>query len=1508
MDPQAARRVSCASYSHDHPLTMRHFTLFASLLALPLLASAQPPCSGYPLEITGQPQPGNAAVFWASSQPQAMNYVWSFGDGSTGSGTQVSHAYNAPGLYAVCVSAFWWSPNTLDSCWAETCITYAVGGSQPCDSAVVDFGWNAGANGTVFFNGTSNIPGANYFWQFGDGQVGGGQQTTHTYAQPGQYEVCVDASRFDPQTQDSCWAKHCEWIVVSGPAPCDSVEACFVSTLLSNGAYFFDNCSSFQNNAQFFWNFGDGTTAQGVNADHHYQLPGTYTVCLTMVHGNCADSTCTTVIVAGGGSPCDSLWTSFTWNATSGSTAVFHGTASQPNTSLIWQFGDGSTGFGPVATHTYPAAGQYQVCLVGWAWDPADQDTCITESCQWITVGGGTPCDSLQACFVPNDMGNGTFFFDNCSWIPGVSANFHWNFGDGTTSSVTNAEHHYTAPGTYTVCLTATFGNCVDSTCTTIIVQGTNPCDVLDACFTAQDLGNGMYFFQQCLLIPNAQYLWNFGDGTSGTGPNMDHLYPGPGVYNACLTVFLGNCVDTACTTIVVHGGPSPCDSLSASFDWQPASGNTAVFHGTATLPNTSLVWQFGDGTTGQGPSVTHTYPAPGQYYVCLWAWAWNSAGQDTCAFETCQWITVGGGGPSCEGFDADFTWNDGGNGTMFFQGMSTHSATAMIWNFGDGSVGAGDDPVHVYEEPGDYLVCLSAWAWDPMTQDSCVADTCHFVHVSGTGPCNGLSACFVTNDLGSGNFFFDNCSWIPGVGANFHWNFGDGSTSTVTNAEHHYQAPGTYTVCLVASIGNCVDSTCTTIVVGNGGGCDGFETDFTWNSGGGNTMFFNSMSTQPVWAMQWSFGDGTTGDGASPVHTYAQPGEYLVCLSAWSWNLLTQDSCYSDTCHWVMVGGGTPCDSLQACFVTNDLGNGGFFFDNCTWMSGLVTGYLWNFGDGTTSTVVNAEHHYTAPGTYTVCLTATYGNCTDMTCNMVVVEGGDPCSGLEACFQANPFENGAYWFDNCSSHQDNATFHWSFGDGSTSTELSPDHHYAQPGLYTVCLIAVLENCVDSTCTTILVTGGTPCDAFQATFTWNVEGPPNAVVFHGSTSVPAAAMYWYFGDGSTGVGPDVAHTYDEPGEYQVCLSALRLMEGTADSCWSDVCQWITVGGGGPCSGFNACFVPNDLGNGNFFFDNCSSNQGANTDFVWNFGDGTSSTDTHGMHHYSAPGTYTVCLMATLENCFDSTCTTIVVGGGGPCDSFTLDFSWNNAGSNQVSFNGTSSIPGAIYTWQFGDGTFDDSPNPTHTYAQPGEYQVCLSGWVWNLLNQDSCYTETCQWIVVGDSTGGNCDAFTAWFEVSSQGTNSVFTGHTSLPADGAWWSFGDGTTGTGLNATHLYEPPGPFEVCLHAWRWDAATQDSCYTQYCQWVNPFGTTGVGSVDGADAFRVFPNPAHNLLNIDGPAITGEAHVRLFGMDGRLELQERVSAWPVRMDVSNLAPAVHLVELDVDGQRYHYRVVVE
>ncbi len=327
----------------------------------------------------------------------------------------------------------------------------------------------------------------------------------------------------------------------------------------------------------------------------------------------------------------------------------------------------------------------------------------------------------------------------------------------------------------------------------------------------------------------------------------------------------------------------------------------------------------------------------------------------------------------------------------------------------------------------------------------------------------------------------------------------------------------------------------------------------------------------------------------------------------------------------------------------------------------------------------------------------------------------------------------------------------WDFDDGTASDEQNPTHTYSGEGIYVVCLtISDAEsNCENTMCMELMVLGG-PSDCENAFMYTTNDGYTFA--FTGTASSPNPVSYfWDFGDGSYGEGQNVTHTYppDPPlfMYYNICLTTFTI-DSTGDSCMDITCQEVWVGGNPmDCQAWFYYYpVADSLNQLAFqFFD---SSMGLHDAWLWDFGDGESSSLPNPIHIWADSGVYMVCLTIwdSAGTCESMYCEDVYAGGLPPFDCYNY-FNYYLEDSLTVTFIGEVYGGGMLleadtYVWDFGDGTTGEGQTVTHTYPPGGSeyYTVCLiTTWLMDSTLNDSCYAVSCQTIGVG---GGCEDQFT----------------------------------------------------------------------------------------------------------------------------------------------------------------------
>lgn len=1013
----------------------------------------------------------------------------------------------------------------------------------------------------------------------------------------------------------------------------------------------------------------DGNVGTGCVKDSCYQMPAGW---LVKFHAQCA-------------SPPISIF-SYT---NQGPSLIKFLNGSQNAASYLWDFGDGTTGTGKNPLHQYYINQNVAVCLTA-------SNACTYDlSCQLVST-----CSALQPDFTVQTSGLTVTFQQNTPML----ASAEWSFGDGNTSNALQPVHTYLSPGNYPVTLTA-YDSCGKAYS---VVKTISTCNALQAAFSYSSDNNQVAFQDLSQGNPNT-WLWSFGDGNSSVAQHPVHTYSTGTAFTVCLTVGHTNCPDITSTTCQQIG---TCAS-SASAGFSVSSHDNKITFSNQSSNAFGYFWDFGDGSYSSDANPVHDYPPGlGIYNACLVAY--DSCGSDTF----CTKLYMGLGPVTANFLYTVFGLN------VVFTNISTN-AVSYFWDFGDGNTSTVMHPFHTYAADGVYNVCLIAWDVLGNTDTFCQnVSTCLDIEPDFSYTASDLTVSF--NDLTTGSV-----QWL--------WDFGDGIFSSFQHPTHTYAANGTYTVCLIATNAcGLSDTLCKTIKVcsqlnsqfnystdylnvqftdqtsgstswfwafGNGGYsflqnpsvsynaagtynvclttsnvCGKYHTTcqpvtvcapvvaaFNWSANFLTVSFSNQTPATTQW--QWSFGDGNSSSLENPTHTYNANGTYTVTLIA------TNLCGYSDTVQKTI----TVCAPLTASFSEQ----ANLLTVSFTPAAPNAVSYVWYLGDGTISFASQPTHTYSAPGNYAVCLVVSdLCNNAFQYCKTITV-----CTTLNAAFSASSFYLTTFFTD-LSDYP--VSWNWTFGDGNSSSTKNPMHTYGANGVYTACLVAT-DACgkQDTACQQITV-----CSPITASFSY-VENYLE-VAFTSATPT-AVAWFWDFGDGMTSSLSHPVHTYEENGTYDVCLVVTDLC-GRKDT----MCQQITV-----CAPLAAGFswTANLL---TVKFTNLTPNT---LQWFWDFGDGNISTLENPVHTFPAMGAYPVCLIVFDLCTSDTICQEVLI----TCPPFAAGFTYQISNFTVSFFDQSANSIG--WQWDFGDGSSSTQKNPVHTYADTGQYTVCL-------VSRDSCSSDT----------------------------------------------------------------------------------------------------------------------------------------------------------------------------------------
>jgi len=393
--------------------------------------------------------------------------------------------------------------------------------------------------------------------------------------------------------------------------------------------------------------------------------------------------------------------------------------------------------------------------------------------------------------------------------------------------------------------------------------------------------------------------------------------------------------------------------------------------------------------------------------------------------------------------------------------------------------------------------------------------------------------------------FTFTNTSTIDASGApmTYLWEFGDGYSVTDSATSHAYLTAGDYTVTLTAVSNSGCDVSATKLLTVN----PLPEVAFTFNNVCNlEPIDFSNTTAGAIMSQDWDFGDGNTSTLTNPTHTYAGTGSYNVTLT-----IQNNFGCTDSLTQTAMVyAPGTADFTIEDAEVCE--GNSSVFHNASTVASGSLN-YTWDFGNGMSSITANPIIMYDSYGTYDVQLIATTENgCNDTITKQVVISPSPVAS-----FTYNDVCLGdTTHFVNTSTitPADVLTYEWSFGDGTSSTDMDFDKVYDTQGSYTVSL---------------LVTSSTGC-ATSVNQTVNVNPNPTAnfvcqPVCEGQASVFQNNSYpndgtlnyeWDFDDGNTSTEDNPNYTYVNDGTFNVELIATSVY-GCTDTINIDVIVYPT---------------------------------------------------------------------------------------------------------------------------------------------------------------------------------------------------------------------------------------------------------------------------------------------------------------------------------------------------------------
>jgi gliding motility-associated-like protein len=568
----------------------------------------------------------------------------------------------------------------------------------------------------------------------------------------------------------------------------------------------------------------------------------------------------------------------------------------------------------------------------------------------------------------------------------------------------------------------------------------------------------------------------------------------------------------------------------------------------------------------------------------------------------------------------ADFNFTASGcvsDSVRFTDNSNTNGrpSAKWFWDFGDLSNSQLRNPAHKYNSAGSFNVKFAV-----VTDIGCLSDTA-VKTVNLTDPPVAKFGIASPYCVGKTITFTDSSSAPNSTVTKWTWNFGDGSAPVVVNSNtpqsHTYANAGAYSITLLVenAIG-CKSTVFSQVITVS----PNPVADFRFGKAclpTGSVQFTDASTivdgSQNLFTYNWSFSDDGSSNLKNPTHGFATVGPFNVSLQVTS-----SAGCVATISKTV--------DSIyaqpQANFTANAevcLGKALSFTNQSSAPNSTVTGWQWDFGDGTAPSIAqNPTHTYANAGTYTITLIATSAvGCqsapftSTVTVNALPVAAFTPTSPT-CVTKAISFN------DNSAANSGTLTkWAWNFGDGSgTSSQSSPSYTYPVTGTYNVSLqVESSKGCVSTTTTKPVVVNALPVPGFS--MPGNCVNDPVSQFIDTSTIADGTASQftylWNFGDPNATAGnpntstiKDATHRYTATGDYNVTLTVT-----SNNGCSSSVTQTFTINGAVPTPQFTIRNGAQHCSNDSVYVtDNSSVTPGrlVKLEIFWDyFGDPTNKT-------------------------------------------------------------------------------------------------------------------------------------------------------------------------------------------------------------------------------------------------------------------------------------------------------------
>lgn len=306
----------------------------------------------------------------------------------------------------------------------------------------------------------------------------------------------------------------------------------------------------------YSWDFGDGTTGTGSTVSHAYASEGSYTATCTVTDTKSSTSQSLVVVTI---SPSLVVNAEASHSAVSPDTIVYLNATISGGpgifSSVTWNFGDGSSGSGNQATHSYSKPGDYHPSV-----SVTDGNGVVATASVAVNVSNLTITAAVTR--TAGQPGTEFAFTASASGGGGAPFTFSWAFGDGTSGSGGSTQHAYTTAGNFTATVTVTdsLGGRNSTTLATVHVY--EPLTARVSMTSSSPTPGQSVTLTALVGGGSGSYVcdWNFGDSNKGSGCSVAHSWATSGTYTVALTVIdasVGNVTSNSTVTVAASSASS---------------------------------------------------------------------------------------------------------------------------------------------------------------------------------------------------------------------------------------------------------------------------------------------------------------------------------------------------------------------------------------------------------------------------------------------------------------------------------------------------------------------------------------------------------------------------------------------------------------------------------------------------------------------------------------------------------------------------------------------------------------------------------------------------------------------------------------------------------------------------------------------------------------------------------------------------------------------------------------